>query len=831
MGPTSADRLDEYRRKRDAGRTPEPFTGGTASAGGIFVVQKHAASRLHYDLRLEHDGVLLSWAVPAGPSRDPAVKRFAVHTEDHPLEYAEFEGVIPAGEYGGGAMIVWDRGSLTFDEDPDEGIAKGKLLFSLTGYKLSGQWTLVRMKKDPTEWLLMKKPDAWATDEDGEFDERSILSGMTVDEVAHAKERSERLIDTAAAFGAIVGTVDAMTMGLMLASTADAAFSNPDWLFEIKYDGYRMILDKRDRHVRLRYRSGLDASTVFPEIVSAARRLPVDTVTLDGEIVVLDELGKPSFTSLQRRGALTNRFEVASAAARSPSTYFAFDIVAVGGLDTRPVALVDRKELVRAITPGLGPIRYADHVARMGEAMFAEVSRMGLEGIIAKRSSSTYSAGRSDAWRKIRVEQTGRFAIVGYTVPRGTRSGLGALHLAVRSGAGLGYAGRVGTGFGNATLSELRSLLEPDETPDPRVDGDLPTGKEDRWVIPRWMAAVRYKEFTEAGSLRHPVFEGFEPLALDSVKDAAPDADHEPPRPAIVDARTTEPTNTEKVFWPDDGLTKGDLIEYYTAVADHLLPYLSDRPLVLDRFPDGIGGKSFFQKNAPEYVPDWIRTEWIQRDDETGNNYFVVEDVEGLRYVANMASIPLHIWASRMRTLDTPDWCILDLDPKTAPFTSVVTVARAIHDLCGDIGLPHVVKTSGKTGLHILIPMGPPLTYDHQRMLGSLIAGVVEGMLPEIATTIRSPSGRGDKVYIDHLQNGRGKLLVAPFSVRPVPGATVSTPLRWSEVAPSLDVGRFTMASVPRRLAAMRTDPFEDLLTAVPDVPSALVRLDDILRT
>ncbi len=829
MGQTNADRLDEYRRKRAADRTPEPFSTGATGAGGIFVVQKHAASRLHYDLRLEHDGVLMSWAVPSGPSVDPEVKRFAAHTEDHPLEYADFEGVIPAGEYGGGAMIVWDRGWLTFDEDPDEGIAKGKLLFSLAGYKLSGQWTLVRMKQDPTEWLLIKKPDPWASDEDVEFDERSILSGMTVDEIAHVRERADALAAAAADAGAIVGTVDATTMALMLASPADTPFSDPEWVFEIKYDGYRMILDKRDRHVRLRYRSGLDASAVFPEIVSAARRLPVDTVTLDGEVVVLDELGRPSFTSLQRRGALTNRFEVASASARSPATLFAFDMVALGDLDTRPVPLVHRKELVRSVTPSLGPIRYADHVAGMGEAMFAEVTRMGLEGIIAKRSSSTYSAGRSDAWLKIRVEQTGRFAIVGYTVPRGDRSGLGALHLAVRDGQRLGYAGRVGTGFSTATLSELRSLLEPDETPDPRVDGDLSHGKGDRWVIPRWMATVRYKEFTEAGSLRHPVFEGYEPLVHATLADA-PDADHEPPRPAIVDARTTEPTNTEKVFWPDDGLTKGDLIEYYTSVADHLLPYLRDRPLVLDRFPDGIEGKSFFQKNAPEYVPDWIRTEWIERDDETGNNYFVIEDVEALRYVANMASIPLHIWASRMSTLDTPDWCILDLDPKTAPFASVVSVARAIHGLCDDIGLPHVVKTSGKSGLHVLIPMGPPLTYDHQRMLGSLIAVVVEGMHPEIATTIRSPGERGDKVYIDHLQNGRGKLLVAPFSVRPVPGATVSTPLRWSEVTPSLDVARFTMTSVPRRLAAMRTDPFENLLNTIPDVPAALARLENIIR-
>ena len=305
---------------------------------------------------------------------------------------------------------------------------------------------------------------------------------------------------------------------------------------------------------------------------------------------------------------------------------------------------------------------------------------------------------------------------------------------------------------------------------------------------------------------------------------------HEPPPPAIVDARTSEPSNTDKVFWPEDGYTKGDLIDYYTAVADHLIPYLTDRPLVLDRYPDGITGGSFFQKNAPDYVPDWIRTEWIEREDGTGNNYFMVDDVESLRYIINTAAIPLHVWASRSGSLDTPDWCILDLDPKSAPFTDVVTVALAIHDVCRAMGLPSFPKTSGKTGLHILIPMGTPFTYEQQKLLGALIASVVESRHPDIATTIRTPAYRGDRVYIDHLQNGKGKLLVAPYSVRPVTGATVSAPLRWSEVTASLDISRFTIRSMPRRLRRMGDDPLADVLTARPDILGGLERLASVLE-
>jgi bifunctional non-homologous end joining protein LigD len=355
------------------------------------------------------------------------------------------------------------------------------------------------------------------------------------------------------------------------------------------------------------------------------------------------------------------------------------------------------------------------------------------------------------------------------------------------------------------------------------VAGDTPEGGEHFWVEPSLACRIRYKEVTTSGVLRQAVFEGSFPLEIEEV--FARQGASSPPAPLVSGTERTNVTNRDKVFWPDEEYTKGDLIDYYEAVADHLLPYLVDRPIVLDRYPDGINGKSFFQKNAPESTPPWMRTEHIGDGDGGGTNYFVVDDVEGLRYLANLASIPIHLWASTTSSIDSPDWCVLDLDPKVAPFRSVVTVARKIHDICTGIGLPTYPKTSGKTGIHVLIPMGREFTYEQQKLLGELIARVTESELPDIATTVRSPSMRGEKVYIDYLQNGKGKLLVSPYSVRPVAGATVSAPLRWKEVTPSLDVRRFTIRSMPRRLAAMASDPIAAVLEDVPDIAGGLTRL------
>ncbi|MGI9585689.1 MAG: DNA ligase D [Acidimicrobiia bacterium] len=821
---TPTDPLVPYRSKRSPDATPEPFGGVETDRHGLFVVQKHAATRLHYDLRLEHRGVLLSWAVPAGISLDPETKRFAAHTEDHPLEYADFEGLIPEGEYGGGEMIVWDRGSMTWDEDPDVGLAKGKLLFSLAGYKLHGQWTLVRMKKDPKEWLLIKKPDGWhRPDADHEFSERSIFTGLSVEDLKAGHDTTALVEDIAAGFAVVDTPIDASSVALMLAATADEPFDDQNWLFEIKYDGYRVVASKDDRTVRLFYRSGIDATDVFPEIASAVRRLPYRRLILDGEAVVLGNDGMPSFSELQKRGMLSNRHEIAMAATRTPATLFGFDVLEVDGQDVRRVPLHLRKKILEVVLPPLGPLRYVEHLVGVGEAMFAQTVRMGLEGVMAKGVDTPYIGGRSDSWLKVKAERTDTFAIVGYTVPKGSRKGIGALHLGALVDGILTYSGRVGSGFSDTTLKDLASLLEGSVSRSARVDGEIPDGAEHHWVEPSLACRVRYKEVTSAGSLRQPVFEGYFPLELDEVFERA--GSGEPPEPDVEGEPTAAISNPDKEFWPDKGYTKGDLIGYYEAVADHLLPYLTDRPVVLDRYPDGIEGKSFFQKNAPDSTPAWMRTERIGDPDESSTNYFVVDNAEALRYIANLGTIPLHLWASTTGALDRPDWCVLDLDPKIAPFASVVTVAKTVHDICSDIGLPSYPKTSGRTGIHILIPMGKAFSYEQQKLLGELIARVAEAELPDIATTIRSPAKRGEKVYIDYLQNGKGKLLVSPFSVRPVPGATVSAPLRWQEVTRSLDMHRFTIRSMPRRLAAMSADPMLGVLEEVPDISAALTRL------
>jgi bifunctional non-homologous end joining protein LigD len=818
-----SDRLGPYRAKRSATATPEPFGGTERDRSGIFVVQKHAATRLHYDLRLEHDGVLMSWAVPAGASLDPSVKRFAAQTEDHPLEYADFEGVIPQDEYGGGEVIVWDRGALSWEEDPEEGLAKGKLLFSLAGYKLHGTWTLVRMKKNPTEWLLIKKADGWHREGDSEFNEQSILTGLTVENLREGSDKGQRLKKDLLGAGANETEVDDSRLPVMLAETADAPFSGDDWLFEVKYDGYRLVATKRDRAVVLRYRSGHDATALFPEIVSAIRRLPFDRLIVDGEIVALDDDGTPSFRHLQQRGQLSNRHDITRGAARLPATFFGFDLIGFEGLDVRPVSLADRKRALSEILPSLGPLRFADHFAGVGERLFEQAVALGFEGVMAKRATSKYISGRSDQWLKIRAERTGTFAIVGYTRGKRGASGFGALHLgALRDGA-LTYAGRAGSGFSEAVLEQLRDLLDEEAVPESQVLGAPPEAPDTVWVRPSFQCSIRFKEVTDAGALRHPVFEGFEDLHLDEVIELEP-RDHKAPPPMVVDARSSDPTNTSKVFWPEEGYTKGDLIDYYTAVADHLLPYLADRPLVLDRYPDGIYGKSFFQKNAPDFVPDWIRTKQVAAG-ESRNTYFIVDDVEALRYLANLATIPIHVWASRLGSIGSPDWCVLDLDPKEAPFSSVVAVAKAIKNTCDAMGLPSYPKTSGKTGLHVLIPMGRGFDYDQQKLLGELIARMVESEVGDIATTVRNPRGRDGKVYLDYLQNGRGKLIVSPYSVRPVAGATVSAPLRWREVSKNLDVARFTMKSMPRRLASMKDDPLLGVLTDAPDIKAGLAAL------
>jgi bifunctional non-homologous end joining protein LigD len=837
------DRLDRYRRKRDPSRTPEPF--GPSRAGGIgpdaarlFVVQKHAARRLHWDFRLELGGTLRSWAVPKGPSADPADKRMAVEVEDHPIEYADFEGIIPAGNYGAGAVIVWDRGAWWPVGDPEDGLAKGKLVFRLAGYKLRGEWTLVRTRRtqgDKTEWLLLKhRGDAFAGP-DRPFEEPSVLSGRTLEEVAAGTSRADAALVEAERLGAPERALGEADLRPMLCEPADAPFDGDAWLFELKYDGYRLAARRAGTAVHLRYRSGADATALFPEVAKAVEMLPVDAV-LDGEVVVLGAEGKPVFQALQKRGQADPR-DAPRAALEAPATFFAFDLLGLGGRDLRRLPLAERKRLLGLVVPRLGPVRFADHVEARGEALYREVEARGLEGIIAKRAGAPYRAGRSPDWRKIRAHRTGDFAVVGMTPPRGGRARFGALLLATHEGDGFTYAGSAGSGFTDGQLEALHARLAPRARRTPPCRGPVPRARGITWVEPEAVVEVRFTEWTAEGLLRQPVFvrvrDDRAPEEAVAVRDGAPPPD--PPTPRAAPRSRAETTgerapvsNPAKVFFPGEGITKGDLVAYHRAIAPFMLPFLRDRPIVLTRYPDGIDGKSFFQKDAPEWRPSWMRTVTVHAE-ETGRDldHFLVDDADGLAWLVNLGTIPIHVFASRADTLERPDWCVVDLDPKEAPFAHVVRLARAVHALCDELGLPSYAKTTGQKGLHVLVPLGGQLTHAQARTLGELIARAIEAEHGEVATTARAIGARGGRVYLDYLQNGYGKTIAAPYTVRPRPGAPVSTPLRWSEVNGKLDPARFTIRSVPARAEALGADPLAPVLTGKPDLVSALEKLRD----
>jgi bifunctional non-homologous end joining protein LigD len=889
-----ADRLETYRAKRSGDRTPEPFGGADLEEAAplvapapaetpwrrarLFCVQKHAARRLHYDFRIELGGVLRSWAVPKGPSTDVAEKRFAAEVEDHPVEYADFEGVIPEGNYGAGHVIVWDRGLWVPLEDPEQGFLKGKLLFELFGHKLRGVWTLVRIKGQPgsrgasKDWLLIKHAgDAWAGPDGMRYlTPESIYSGLTLEEVREGQRRAEEIRAELQRLGAPRKPVDPRKLKLMLAETREAGFDEPGWLFELKYDGYRVIASCERGEPHLFYRRGSESTAVFPEIARAVRGLPFEHLVLDGEIVVLDPDARPSFQRLQRRALLQRAPDIARAAIELPASYYVFDLLGFEDFDLRPLPLAERKALLRRVLPPAGPVRFTDHLEGHGAAFYEEVSRLGLEGIMAKRADSPYRAGRTREWLKLRVDRTDDFVVVGMSPAEGHRTGFGALHVAQYDTAGgrLEYAGRVGSGFTEKQLSEIQALLTPLRRPAPPCSGPTPKDKS-VWVEPVHVCEVRYKEWTEEHLLRQPVFlrlRDDKPPEECVRRNVAPELDAEAaqaespagPVPAKraaqgrVERETTresvapEPasarslassvekkvvlSNRGKLFWPDDGYTKGELLDYYRDISPWLLPYLKDRPVVLTRYPDGIAGKNFFQKDAPPFVPGWMRLERMWSEDtQKETDFFVCDDLETLLFIINLGTIPLHVWSSRVATLQNPDWCILDLDPKGAPFEHVVEIARAIHELADAIGLPAFPKTSGSSGLHVLFPTGLQLTFEQTKTLGELLARVVARELPEIATVIRNPSARGGKVYVDFLQNGHGKLLAGPFSARPVPGATCSAPLKWSEVKSGLDPKAFTLKTLPERMRKLKQDPLAGVLREKPELAAALARLSQRL--
>jgi bifunctional non-homologous end joining protein LigD len=858
-----ADNLSSYRAKRSPDRTPEPTGTGPSAPSNLFVVHKHAARNLHFDLRLEMDGVLRSWAVPKGPSCDMADKRLAVKVEDHPIEYGDFEGNIPHGNYGAGGVIVWDRGEWVPLEPWKEGLEKGKLLFELKGYKLHGKWTLVKIKKSEKDWLLIKERDSYAKSPGDQFPEESVLSGLTVEEVMRGGGSGKRVREALEATDAPRSQVNPHKVEAMHCETADDAFTREGWLFELKLDGYRLIASKSKGEALLLTRNGNDYTAVFPEVARAVKALPYEECIIDGEVVVCDSKGLPSFARLQQRGRLSSPMEIRRAAVELSATFYAFDLLAFEGFDLRPLPLIERKQHLAETIPKLGALRWLDHIETEGEVFLEQVTAMGLEGIVAKRSASKYRGGRSGDWLKIKAEKTGDFVIVGYTAPKGSRSHIGALQLGDFVNGTLVYAGRVGTGFNDDLLKELKSLLDPIVRKDPGCVGpvltpgseplaaqQIPDTKTTTWVDPVHVCEVRYREWTPDGFLRHAVFARLRddkrahecerqgwvggsdvasaPDGDPATDSGSADASHEPPPAPAKTAvqKNIAFTNLKKIYWPAEKYSKGDLVDYYRAVSGWLLPYLANRPIVLTRFPDGIDGKSFYQKDAPVFAPDWMRTIPIWSEDTQREiKYFICDCEEALLYLANMGSIPLHIWASREGSLEQPDWCVIDLDPKEAPFSDVIRCAQVLRRVCEAVGLPSYVKTTGKTGLHILLPLGRQCTYEQSRMLGELLARVVLRELNDIATITRHVTKRGDKVYLDYLQNRHGQTIVAPFSVRPLPGATVSMPLMWDDVNDSLDPKNFTIKNAIERMESLGADPVLAVLERKPDLAQVLEAL------
>jgi bifunctional non-homologous end joining protein LigD len=830
--------LADYRRKRKFDRTPEPRGKVERRPRELrFVVQKHAASRLHYDFRLELDGVLKSWAVPKGPSLNPADKRLAVHVEDHPLDYRTFEGTIPAGNYGAGEVIVWDEGtyqpagSSGGDDAGAElrrGLESGRLSIELNGQKLKGEFTLVRTRgrgtggEDGKNWLLIKKRDRWATEEDVTTLDRSVRSGRSLNGSGPVKRTTQTTS------GARSRASRPHDVRPMLSTLVEEPFDRESWLFEIKWDGYRAIAEVGNRNVRLYSRKHTPFNDAFAPVVESLKKLGHSAV-LDGEVVVLDESGRSSFQLLQNYRRTGQGHLV----------YYAFDLLELDGRDLRAEPLrVRRKELASIIT-GLPGVALSEAVEERGIDFFRAAVNLGLEGIMAKDGESPYREGRRGLeWLKIKTHNRQEAVIGGFTEPRRSRRHLGALILGVHDGTDLVYIGHTGGGSDERQLADLRRKLDPlvqKECPfstRPKVNAPV------HWVTPKLVCEVRFQEWTADRRMRQPVLLGLrEDKLARSVRRETPHMvrpDTKAPRKRAKSARQSpetsaaEPTltNLDKVYWPKEGYTKGDLIAYYRDVAPFILPYLQDRPLSLHRHPDGIEGKSFFQKDVSRNPPPpWVETVPIHSEStgKTGR-YPVCQNAETLLYVANLGCIEMNPWTARVGSLDKPDYLVLDLDPVEVPFSRVIEAALAVRKVLDRAGVESVCKTSGKRGLHVFVPLGARYSHDMARQFAELIAGLVHAELPGTTSLERSPRKRQRKVYLDYLQNRRGQTLAAPYSVRPAPGATVSTPLRWREVRKGLDPTRFTIRTTLRRLDSVG-DLWQSVLRGGANLPAALEKL------
>lgn len=821
--------LRKYLAKRHFNNTPEPKGSDNAreashnkvSANRLkhpraklkFVVQEHHASQLHYDFRLELDGVLKSWAVPKGPSMNPHDHHLAIQVEDHPYDYRNFEGVIPEGNYGAGDVIIWDEGTYeprqdyTAKDDIQKiirtGLAKGHLTFIMHGTKLQGEFALIKMPhaNEKNAWLLIKKGDTFATTADILQQDTSVKSGRKVDDLGaynkipdlshYPKQPAPQHVKP------------------MLCTLVEQPFDDPDWVFEIKWDGYRAIASHTSRGNTLYSRNDVDFAERFPPVFEALHDLKHEVV-LDGEIIVIDSEGQARFEWLQQwhkdpRGQLL---------------YQVFDILWCDGHDLRQLPLTERKKILRAILPAKSLLQFSDDLATEGTVLFTEMRRKGLEGIVAKRATSSYQDNvRGSDWLKIKTHMRQEVVIGGFTEPRGSRTYLGSLLVGVYRQGELVFVGHSGGGIPDKDRKQLRSRLEKlERTSSPFSNTPKPNAPV-HWVKPELVCEMNFTEWTADGSMRHPKFIGLrvDKKPRDVHRERARSLGSENLNKQTANAPRNRSTNStqllkahastphfdlthlDKVFFPKHKYTKGDLVDYYESVAGYILPYLKDRALSLLRQPGGVNDHGFFQKNVPN-APDWLTTADIFSESHGGNMHWIVgNSLEALLYAVQLGSIEINPWSSRVGQLDKPDWAVIDLDPEDVTFQDVVAVAKTVKVVCDEWQIPCYPKTSGKTGIHIFIPTGAQYSYEQVKNMAHLLALEVNRRQPALTSVERMPDKRKHRIYLDFLQNRQGQTLAAPYSVRPTPDANVSTPLHWDEVVPSLKPSDFTINNALRR--------------------------------
>jgi bifunctional non-homologous end joining protein LigD len=854
-------KLSEYNKKRDFNKTAEPKGKVKKSGKELhFVVQKHDASRLHYDFRLEIGGVLVSWAVPKGPSADTSVKRLAMHVEDHPMDYIDFEGTIPQGQYGGGTVMVWDTGTFfaegSEDYEESEKLLKkmykeGNIKVEMNGSKLKGAYHLIHMKGKDKEWLLMKSKDKFANNK--EFDQHSVLTGRTLDEIENDKksdvwfsnkhdksqsrkaskaEAKEAKIEESLSFSVndVAGAKKIKSFPTQwrpqLATLTNEVFDNDEWVFENKFDGYRALIQINKGKVDIVSRNGISFNNKYSELVKMFDTIKEDVI-LDGEIVVEDEKGNSKFQWLQYYQDNPDQGKLKC---------YVFDILYFNGFDLTGLELLQRKKILEALIPRSNVVIYSNHIIEKGTKALKEAEKRHREGLIAKKATSVYLANkRSKDWLKIKISKEQEMVIGGYTDPQGSRLGFGALLLGYYEGNTLIYSGKVGTGFNDDLLKDLLIRLKKLERKTPPFN-IIPNEKNVHWIKPELVAQIKYSEWTETGSLRHPVFialrDDKEPKEVKKETSAISTSKKQTKMKAKnsekangFDMKKVEITNPDKIFWPKEHITKGDVINYYKEMAKYVLPYVIDRPQSLRRTPDGITKEGFFQKNVEGMVPGWIKTRRI-KSKSTGESieYLLCQDKETLIYMANWGCIEINPWSSRVGSINNPDYIIFDLDPNEASMKDLVITAKKVKEILNDLGIKGYLKTSGGKGLHIFIPVKPKYTYDQTREFSLAISQAVNNALPKITSLERSPAKRKGKIYLDFLQNGKGKTMACAYSLRPREGATVSTPLEWDELTTSFNIKDYTIKTVPERVKH-KGDVWENFFNDAVDLKTILDKI------